>query len=64
MATRKAAWVVPRESSGYSHVDPFLQRVCQVLLADGMREGPESRPELDNGCWQVLEPAAQLHLLL
>lgn len=54
----------PRESSAYSHVDPLLQRVGEVLLADGMCEGPQSRPELDNGCWQVLEPAAELHLLL
>lgn len=48
---------------GYLHVDPFLQRVFQVLLADGLRQGSESRLELDDGRWQVFEPAAQLHLL-
>lgn len=47
-----------------SHVDPLLQRVLQVLLADGMRQRPESWLELDNGRGQVLEPAAQLHLVL
>lgn len=45
-------------------MDPLLQRVFQVLLADGMRQRPESRLELDNGRGQVFEPAAQLHLAL
>lgn len=53
----------PQESSGYSHVDPSLQRVFQVLLADGLRQGPERRLELDDRCRQVFEPAAELHLL-
>ena len=45
-------------------MDPLLQRVFQVLLADGMRQCPESRLELDDGRRQVFEPAAQLHLIL
>lgn len=45
-------------------MDPLLQRVFQVLLADGMRQHPESWLELDDGRGQVFEPAAQLHLVL
>ena len=66
VATREAAGCPcpPRGGPGYLHVDPLLQRVLQELLADGVRQRPESRLELDDGCGKVLEPAAQLHLLL
>lgn len=67
-APYKAAWVAPascREAlSGYLHVDPFLQRVFQVFLTDGMCKGSECWLELDDGCWQVFKPAAEFHLFL
>lgn len=47
-----------------SHADPLLQRVLQVLLADGVCEGPQSGLERDDGRGQVSEPAAALHLSL
>lgn len=50
--------------SVHSHVDPLLKRVSQVVLADGVRQGPQGWLELHYGPWQVLEPAAQLHLLI
>lgn len=57
---RPGWWVGPHDS----HVDPLLQRVLQVLLADGVREGPQRRLERDDGRGQVSEPAAEPHLSL
>lgn len=48
----------------HSHVDPLLQGLPEVFLADGVCQGPQGRPEFHHGLRQVLEPAAQLQILL
>lgn len=48
----------------HSHGDPLLQRVSEVVLADGVCQRPQGRLELHHRLRQVPEPAAQCHLLL
>jgi len=53
-----------RATLSHSHGDPLLQRVAEVVLADGVCQGPQRWLELHHGFREVPEPAAQLHLLL
>lgn len=48
----------------HSHGDPLLQSVSEIVLADGVRQGPQSWLELHYRLWEVPEPAAQLRLVL